>query len=269
MMHHSALRGVQARARNPNIVLYGLPWSWPGWVGGQHGNVWGDLELPVGYIVDWVRGAKERHNLTIDWLGDWNESPVPDCGYNARLRAALDKVGLSSTKIIAGDQGNGWSFSENATEMASIGAVGAHYPGVHGGPASASKIALLDRLELPMWASEDGADTPFISADWARTVNQNYVVLNITASIAWNLITSYDDDLPYQGRGIMGVANTPWCSGFEPYAAVWVSAHTTCTAPATFCLILHLKLRATGRTTPCGTPCGTPCLAPRLRGRVH
>ena len=51
--------------------------------------------------------------------------------------------------------------------------------------------------------------------------------MNITASIAWNLITSYDNDLPYQGRGIMGVANTPWCGDYTPYAGVWVSAHTT------------------------------------------
>lgn len=42
-------------------------------------------------------------------------------------------------------------------------------------------------------------------------------MLNISATIAWNLITSYDNDLPYTGRGIMGVANTPWCGAFEPY----------------------------------------------------
>ena len=40
----------------------------------------------------------------------------------------------------------------------------------------------------------------------------------ISATIAWNLITSYDNDLPYTGRGIMGVANTPWCGAFEPCA---------------------------------------------------
>ena len=25
----------------------------------------------------------------------------------------------------------------------------------------------------------------------------------------------------------MGLANKPWCGSFEPYAAVWASAHTT------------------------------------------
>lgn len=57
------------------------------------------------------------------------------------------------------------------------------------------------------------------------------ILLYRKASIAWNLITSYDDGLPYQGRGIIGVANTPWCSGFQPFAAVWVSAHTTWFTP--------------------------------------
>ena len=59
----------EARARNPDIQLYGLPWAWPGWVGGGHGSPWTDLSLPVGYIVDWLEGCKSVHNLTIDWIG--------------------------------------------------------------------------------------------------------------------------------------------------------------------------------------------------------
>lgn len=197
----------EARARNPGIKLYGLPWSWPGWVGGGGGSPWHNLSLPVGYIVDWVRGCAERHNLTIDWVGDWNETPV-DWAYNLLLRSALDAAGFHSTRIIASDQGNGWALppNNNATELAVVDAIGAHYPGVHGGPPSADEAALLAGLSKPMWASEDGAGTPYISSTWARTINQNHVALNITASIAWNLITAYDDDLPFTGRGIMGVA---------------------------------------------------------------
>jgi hypothetical protein len=61
----------EAKLRNPNIVLYGLPWSFPAWVGGGSGSPWHNLSLPASYIVDWVRGARDRHNLTIDWIGDW------------------------------------------------------------------------------------------------------------------------------------------------------------------------------------------------------
>ena len=62
----------EAKARNPNIVFYGLPWAWPAWVGSR-GGMWKNLSLPVEYIVDWVRGAKEHHGLDIAWIGDWYE----------------------------------------------------------------------------------------------------------------------------------------------------------------------------------------------------
>lgn len=220
----------EARRRNPDIALYGLPWSWPAWVGGSKGgggSPWTNLSRPAGYIVDWVRGAKEQHNLTIDWIGDWNETPV-QWEYNVRLRAALDAAGFQSVRIAASDQGDGWAApTTNATQLAVLDAIGAHYPGVHGGPPPRAEFDLLSALSIPMWASEDGADTPFISSTWTRTVNQNFVVLNISSTIAWNLLTAYDADLPYTGRGIMGVANTPWCGAYKPYAAVWASAHTT------------------------------------------
>jgi galactosylceramidase len=66
---------TEAKKRNSDLVLYGLPWSWPGWVGAPAGgSPWTDLDLPIRYIVEWVAGAKTVHNLTIDWIGDWNET---------------------------------------------------------------------------------------------------------------------------------------------------------------------------------------------------
>ena len=44
------------------------------------------------------RGAKEAHNLTVDWIGDWNETPV-DWAYNCALRAALDAAGFQSVRV--------------------------------------------------------------------------------------------------------------------------------------------------------------------------
>ena len=43
---------TEAKQRNPGLVMYGLPWSWPGWVGGGGGSPSKTLSLPVGYIVD-------------------------------------------------------------------------------------------------------------------------------------------------------------------------------------------------------------------------
>ena len=55
------------------------------------------------------------------------------------------------------DQGNGWAVPANATQLAVIDAVAAHYPGVHGGPPPPAEKALLDSLSKPMFAAEDGA----------------------------------------------------------------------------------------------------------------
>ena len=45
-----------AKARNPNIKLYGLAWGAPGWIGG--GNFWStDM---INYLVSWLDCAKSR-----------------------------------------------------------------------------------------------------------------------------------------------------------------------------------------------------------------
>lgn len=55
----------EAKKRNPSMVFYGLPWAWPSWVGGSGSSPWTNLSLPVRYIVDWVRGAKEEHGIDV------------------------------------------------------------------------------------------------------------------------------------------------------------------------------------------------------------
>ena len=44
----------QAKARNPNIKLYGLAWGAPGWIGG--GNFWS--QDMVDYLMSWLGCAK-------------------------------------------------------------------------------------------------------------------------------------------------------------------------------------------------------------------
>src|SRR3954469_21678217 len=53
----------QAKARNPNIKLAGLPWGAPGWVGN---GTFLSSDLTT-YLLSWLNCAKQ-HNLSIDYL---------------------------------------------------------------------------------------------------------------------------------------------------------------------------------------------------------
>ena len=47
----------------------GLPWAFPGWVG--HGKNW-PYDFPdvtAAYVVNWVLGAKQYHDLDIAYVG--------------------------------------------------------------------------------------------------------------------------------------------------------------------------------------------------------
>jgi O-glycosyl hydrolase len=59
----------QARARNPNIKLYGLAWAAPGWIDSS-GNYW--VQNSIDYLLTWL-GCAKSHGLTVDYLGGRNE----------------------------------------------------------------------------------------------------------------------------------------------------------------------------------------------------
>src|SRR5579859_2127630 len=51
----------QAKARNPNIKLYGLAWGAPGWLGSFFSTA------TINYLVSWL-GCAKTNGLTIDYL---------------------------------------------------------------------------------------------------------------------------------------------------------------------------------------------------------
>ncbi|HKN51385.1 MAG TPA: galactosylceramidase, partial [Amycolatopsis sp.] len=115
----------QAKARNPNIKLAALAWAAPGWIGTS--DVW--TQNMITYLIDYLRGARDVHGLTIDYLGGWNEN-----GWNTtwfvNLRNALNANGFSNVKLVGAD--NGWDvvtdMQNNSAFNNAISVVGAHYP---------------------------------------------------------------------------------------------------------------------------------------------
>ncbi len=58
--------------RNPEILLYAMPWAFPGWIDGFNAtNPYRNASRLAHYIVKWIIGAKEMHDLTINYIGVW------------------------------------------------------------------------------------------------------------------------------------------------------------------------------------------------------
>ncbi|HYG34225.1 MAG TPA: discoidin domain-containing protein, partial [Clostridia bacterium] len=104
------------------------------------------------------------------------------------------------------------------------GVIGAHYPEFKS-PDEAKTTG------LPLWSSEDGfwnkTKEPWPAARiLAKMYNRNYAEGRMVKTIIWSLITSYYDNLPLPGAGLMK-ANQPWTGHYEVQPATWVTAHTT------------------------------------------
>jgi hypothetical protein len=146
----------QAKARNPSIVLYGLAWGAPGFVGG--GNYWS--QGMIDYLLAWLTCAK-NNGLTIDYLGGWNENGY-DKTWFENLHSSLATHGIA-TKVVGADDVT-WTVADDMTSDPAFGGavdvVGIHNPCSRGGgsppvlgcPSTAHAVG----LAKPLWATANG-----------------------------------------------------------------------------------------------------------------
>ena len=95
----------EAKKRNPEIKLYTLAWTAPGWIGTSEGKP-GEFysQDNIDYHMKWIKGLKSEHNLTLDYMGIWNEHTY-DTDWIVRFRNAMDAdPDAAKVEIVASDQ---------------------------------------------------------------------------------------------------------------------------------------------------------------------
>ncbi|KUN09329.1 galactosylceramidase [Streptomyces yokosukanensis] len=217
----------QAKVRNPNIELYGLAWTAPGWIDGGSGNFWS--QDTIDYLMTWL-GCAKTHHLKIDFLGGWNERGHQAAWYE-NLHATLRAKGYA-TKVVGDD--TDWSTADTMVTdpafAAAVDVVGAHYPcsGGDGGdaltcPSTPNALA----TGKPLWAGENGSqDIHSGAAPQIRSIVRGYLDGRITATLNWPVLAAITPNLPYPTVGL-AVAPEPWSGFYRVGTETWGTAQVT------------------------------------------
>ncbi|MGW2277777.1 RICIN domain-containing protein [Streptomyces sp. NPDC001770] len=215
----------QARARNPDIGLYGLAWAAPGWI---NGGFWSTDTID--YLVSWL-GCAHQHGLDIKYLGGWNERGH-DANWFVRLRAALNSAGYSGVQLVADDSGWGVAddMANNQAFNDAVSIIGAHYScnGGDGGDArTCSSSTAAKNNGKPLWDSENGSQDMNTGAPaLIRAITRGYTDAKMTSYFNWPLIASIYPNLPYNTVGL-ATANSPWSGNYRIGASTWATAQVT------------------------------------------
>ena len=219
----------EAKARNPTLGTLALSWSWPAWVGCPGGDLSSpacDAATPytypqqsAAYIVSFVKGARDVHNVSIDIVSSWNEKAY-NADFLVALRDALDAEGLSATRIVCDDYN--WACAEGMMANPALFEAVDFISGHDGMPPSAQAPSkpLYDTEGFHTVGSDAGA------ASWISELNTRYINFNQTMNIAWNLIAAYYEGTAFWPHGLMH-AWQPWVGWYSVPASIWATAHYT------------------------------------------
>jgi O-glycosyl hydrolase len=216
----------QAKARNPGIKLYGLPWAAPGWIDSGT-NYW--VQDSIDYLLTWL-GCAKSHGLTIDYLGGRNEKGH-NVGWSENLNTALSANGFGAIKVVS-DDSVGWKVADDMQSdsafKAAVDVVGSHYPCGYKSPATTCKsTANAIATGKPLWASENGSLDVDSGADaLIRSITRGYIDAKMTAYLNWPLVAAITPNLPFATVGL-AVSPSPWSGAYRLGKETWATAQVT------------------------------------------
>lgn len=218
----------EARRRNPRLVAYGLCFTVPSWIGGPEGTTGGFYSQDlVDYLLGWLQCARDVGAGEIEYIGNRNQRDWGPPEWIVSLRDAMDAAGFARTSIVIPDGAYDGGILDrfrrdaNFSRALSGGGVAVHYP------------CYVPRPEVTMsglkyWASEEQGIVGNWSgaACWGRTMNRNFVRMNITSSVARSALWSVYTDISAESEGLVD-AFEPWSGHYALRDTVWITAHTT------------------------------------------
>ena len=185
----------EAVKRNPSILLDGLQWGAPGWIGN------GSSFRRTTPITSSVSSRRPRRSTAsrsttraFGTSGLTPERPL-NGGWIKFLKAAFMAHGLA-TKLVAADEVAAFDVAEDMLKdpalLAAVDVLGNHYQSRN---SESFEPAILDATGKPVWSSEDG---PW-RGDWegaaelATALQPQLHRFGMTKTIIWSLVTSYAD----------------------------------------------------------------------------
>ncbi|RAV27537.1 glycoside hydrolase family 30 protein [Sinomicrobium soli] len=225
----------EAKKRNPGIKLSALHWGYPAWAKTD--------DQKAEFVFGFVRGAKEKHGLHIDYIGGNQNEQYKDhkahvnTAMTIKLRQLLDNNGYDSVKIVAADEGAMVKkfqvvdkMQEEPLYAKAVDIIGVHYKSRPSGfmPDAAYTF------NKEIWSTEDGGGSYRnikSGYGWVNQIIRLLLEVKMNGIIRWSMTASVYDNMPWASNGFIN-ADEPWSGHYEIGSNLWAFSHfTQFTAP--------------------------------------
>jgi galactosylceramidase len=228
----------QAKNRNPNIIIYAVPWSFPGWLRSEtisNKSPFNDPNLAAQYIVDWILGMRDTPSIgvLIDYIGVYSDNwdSKLSTQYVITLKNLLTTNNLVSVQIECADSSTGWQCADEAVDkenpaynsnlLNAVDIFGGHNLPPVGGSA--------ERSGKRFWqthVSDQGISDLLGASVTGWEISESYITGNCSAVIVWGALCATYEGMPEFNEGMIR-ADQPFSGHYFLSPSLIALTHTT------------------------------------------